>query len=179
MILTGSPLPTASSTGSPTPTTRAEPDDEGGAGVLLEALLALVVGAGEVEELEAEGDGVGVGVGVGVGDFEGVGVGFGVGVGLGEDVLEAGSTWHLVSVSLLTLVEVSGLDGAAVSLSVPARAVPGKLASTPRVRKLPASTLKAADRTCTRRMRIALPTLLIRVTVCSRWVRRQLGDGWV
>ena len=131
--------------------------------------------AGAVEELEAEGDGVGVG------DFDGFGVGLGVGVGVGVGVavLEAGSTWHLVSVSLLTLVEVPELDGAAVSISVPARAVPGKLASTPRIRKLPASTLNTADRTCTRRMRIALPTLLIRVTVCSRWVRRQLADGWV
>jgi hypothetical protein len=171
----GEPAPDDELDGEPDP--EADLDGEGGAGVLLEALLGLVVGAGEVEELEAEGDGVGVGVGVG--DFDGFGVGVGVGVGVGEDVLEAGSTWHLVLVSLLTLAEDPGLDGAAVSFSVPARAVPGKLASTPRVRKLPASTLKAADRTCARRMRIALPTLLIRVTVCSRWVRRQLGDGWV
>lgn len=169
----GEPAPDGELDGEPEP--EAEPDDEGGAGVLLEALLGLVVGAGEVEELEAEGDGVGVGVG----DFDGFGVGFGVGVGVGEDVLEAGSTWHLVSESALALAEVPGLGGAAVSLSVPARAVPGKLASTPSIRKPPASTLNAADRMCTRRMRIALPRLLIRVTVCSRWVRRQLGDGWV
>ena len=169
----GEPAPDGELDGEPDP--EAEPDGEGGAGVLLEALLGLVVGAGEVEELEADGDGVGVGVG----DFDGFGVG--VGVGVGEDVLEAGSTWHLVLVSLsaLTLVEVPELGGAAMSLSVPARAVPGKHASTPSIRKPPASTLNAADRRCARRMRIALPRLLIRVTVCSRWVRRQLGDGWV
>jgi hypothetical protein len=169
----GDPAPDGELDGEPDP--EAEPDGEAGAGVLLEALLGLVVGAGEVEELEADGDGVGVGVGVG--DFDGVGVG--VGVGVDEDVLEAGSTWHLVSVSALALADVPELDGAAVSFSVPARAVPGKHASMPSIRKPPASTLNAADRRCARRMRIALPRLLIRVTVCSRWVRRQLGDGWV
>src|SRR5271157_3636706 len=157
-------------------------DDDGDAGV--------VVVAGEVGELEAEEDGLGLGVGVGV--FDGFGVwvdGFGVwvlvgvGVGVGEGVLEAGSTWQLVSVFALALVEVPGLSEAAVSLSAPAWAVPGEPASTPRMRKPPPSTLSAVTRTCTRtcarRMRIALSPLLVRVTVCSSWVRRRLGDGWV
>ena len=106
-------------------------------------------------------------------------VGVGVGVGVGEGVLEAGQTWQLVSVFALALVEVPGLGEAAVSLSVSACAVPGRPASTPRVRKPPPSTLSAVTRTCARRMRIALSPLLIRVTVCSSWVRRRLGDGWV
>jgi|SRR5271157_1057959 len=168
-----------------------EPDleaaDEGDAGV--------VVVAGEAGELEAEEDGLGLGVGV----FDGFGVGVdgfgvwvdgfgvwvlvGVGVGVGEGVLEAGSTWQLVSVFALALVEVPGLSEAAVSLSAPAWAVPGEPASTPRMRKPPPSTLSAVTRTCTRtcarRMRIALSPLLVRVTVCSSWVRRRLGDGWV
>ena len=153
----------------------AEPDGGGDVGALLGRLLGLVVAGGEVEELEAEGDGVGVGV------FDGFGVGVlvGVGVGVGEGVLEAGSSWQLVSVFALALVEVLELGEAAVGLSAPACAVPGRLASTPRVRKLPPSTLSAVTRTCARRMRIALSPLLIGVTVCSYWVRRQLGDGWV
>ena len=116
-----------------------------------------MLGAGEVEELEGDG--------VGVEDFVGVGVGVGVGV------LEIGSSWHVVSVFALALVEVPELDEAAVSLIVLARAGAGKLASTPRVRKPPASTLGATARTRARRMKIALPALLIRVTVCSRSVR--------
>jgi hypothetical protein len=74
----------------------------------------------------------------------------------------------VVAVFVLALAEV---DEAAVSLIVPARAGVGKLASTPRVRKPPASTLGATARTRARRMKIALSTLLIRVTVCSRLVR--------
>jgi hypothetical protein len=167
------------------PELEAEPAGEGDA----EAPVEIVGAAGEVaeldaeeevgelgaEELKAEGDGVGVGV------FDGFGVGVlvGVGVGVGEGVLEAGSTWQLVSVFALALVEVPGLGEAAVSLSVPAWAVPGRPASTPRVRKPPPSTLSAVTRTCARRMRIALSPLLVRVTVCSSWVRRRLGDGWV
>ena len=167
----------------------AEPDSEGDAVVRLGSLLGLVVAVlglvvavlglvVAVEELEPEGDGVGVGVG----EFVGVGLGVGVGVGLGEDVLEAGRTWHFVSVFALALalalglVEVPGLGEAAASRSGLACAVP---ASTPRVRKPPPTTLRAATRTCARRIRIALSPLLIRVTVCSSWVRRRLGDGWV
>ena len=132
----------------------AEPDGAAEAGALLGSLLGLVVAAGEVEELEVDG--------VGVGAFDGFGVAFGVGVGLGEDVLEAGSTWQLVSVFALALVEVPRFDAAAASLSVPACAVPGRPASTPRVRKPPPTTLSAA-RTYARRMRIALSPLLIRL----------------
>jgi hypothetical protein len=144
---------------------------------LLGSLLGLVVAGGEVEELETEGDGVGVG------DFDGFGVGFGVGVdvGLGEGVLEAGSTWQLVSVlapvEVPALVEVRGLGEAAASLgalacAVPACAVPGRPASTPRVSKPPLSTLSAVTptctRTCARRMRIALSPLLIRLLSALR-----------
>jgi len=155
------------------PDFEAEPAGEGDA----VAFVGIVVAAAEVGELETEGDGVGVGVGV----FDGFGVGVlvGVGVGAGEGVPEAGSTWQLVSVFALALVEVPGLDEAAVSLSTPAWAVPGRPASTPRVRKPPPSTLSAVARTCARRMRIALSPLLVRVTFCSSWVRRRLGDGWV
>ena len=119
-----------------------------------------MLGAGEVEELEGDG--------VGVEDF--VGVGDGVGVG----VLEAGSSWHVVSL-VLALAEVPELGEAAVSLSVLAWAE-SQLASTPRVRKPPASTLGATARTCARRMKIALPPLLIRVTVCSRWLAASVGS---
>jgi hypothetical protein len=167
--------PEAEPDGEPDPEAEAEPDSEGDAGVRLGSLLGLVVA---VEEPEPEGDGVGVGVGVG--EFVGVGLGVGVGVGLGEDVLEAGRTWHFVSVFALAfalgLVEVPGLGEAAAGRSALACAGP---ASTPRVRKPPPTTLSAATRTCARRIRIALSPLLIRVTVCSSWVRRRLGDGWV
>ena len=82
-----------------------------------------------------------------------VGVGLGeVGVGLGEDVLEAGSTWQVVSVFALALGEVPGLVAAAPGLSTPACAVP---ASAPRERRHPPTTLSAVTRTCARRMRIA------------------------
>jgi hypothetical protein len=84
-------------------------------------------------------------------------------VGVGEGLLEAGSAWHVVSVFAFALVEVPVLDVAAASPSALARAVPGTLASPPRVRKPPAAKLSAATRTCARRMRIALSTLLIRV----------------
>ena len=142
----------------------AEPDGEGDAGVSLGLFVELVVAAGEVGELEGEEEvgelegeeEEGEGEGVGVGDFDGFGVGVlvGVGVGVGEDVLEAGSTWQLVSVFALALVEVPSLDEAAASLSAPACAVacavPGKPASTPRVRK---PTLSAATRMCAKHMR--------------------------
>ncbi len=165
--------PEAEPDGEPDP--EAEPDGEGDAGVRLGSLLGLVVA---VEEPEPEGDGVVVG------DFDGVGVGLGVGVGVGvgvgEDVVEAGRTWHFVSIFALVLalglVEVPGLGEAAASLSGLACAVP---ASTPRERTPPPTTLSAATRTCARRIRIALSPLLIRVAVCSSWVRRRLGDGWV
>jgi hypothetical protein len=78
----------------------------------------------------------------------------GVGVGLEEAVLEVGSTRQLVSVLALALVEVPGL-GEAAGLIAPACAVPGRPASTPRVRKPLPSTLSAVTRTCARRIRIA------------------------
>jgi hypothetical protein len=138
---------------------------------LLGSLPGLVVAVGEAEELVGEGEEL-EGEGVGVADLDG----FGVGVGLGEDVPEAGSIWQLVSVLALELVEVPRLCAAAPCLRVPACAVPD---STLRVRKHPPTTLSAGTRMCARRMRIAVSPLLIRVTVCSSWVRRRLGDGWV
>src|SRR6202011_3756042 len=80
----------------------------------------------------------------------------GCSVGVGEGVLAAGSTSHLVSVFAPALVEVPGLGEAAPSLTVPAGATPGQPASTPRVRKTPAGTLRTAARTYARRMKIAL-----------------------
>jgi hypothetical protein len=108
-----------------------------------DALLALDAGAvGEVAAEEADGDD---------GGFIVI-----VGVGVGVGVLAAGSTSHLLSVFAPALVEVPGLGEAAPSFTVPARATPGQPASTPRVRKTPVSRLRAAARTCARRMKIAL-----------------------
>jgi hypothetical protein len=160
----GEPDPEGDPDGEPDdePDVEAEPGGEVDTGVLLGSLLGLVVAAGELEEPEAEGDGVGV---------DGFGVGVGVDVGLGEGVLEAGSTWQLVSVlapvEVPALVEVRGLGEAAASLDALACAVPGRPASTPRVSKPPLTTLSVVTRTCTRtcarRMRIALSPLLIRL----------------
>jgi hypothetical protein len=128
-----------------------EADDEGDAGRLGFVLAAgefvlaageldtEVLGEAEVEEADGEGGDDG-----------------GCSVGVGEGVLAAGSTSHLVSVFAPALVEVPGLGEAAPSLTVPARATPGQPASTPRVRKTPASTLRTAARTYARRMKIAL-----------------------
>jgi hypothetical protein len=132
-----------------------EPDDPVGdadAG----ALLGFVLAGGELGAPETVEDGVGVG------DFDGFGVGVGVGVGEGEGVLEAGSSWQLVSVFAFALVEVPALGEAAASRNELACAVPGRPASTPRVRKPPPSTLSAVTRMCARRMRIARSPLLIR-----------------
>jgi len=57
----------------------------------------------------------------------------------------------------------------------PPASAPGQPASTPRVRKPPASRLSTAARTCARRMNIALSTLLIEVTVCSLWDSEATG----
>ena len=134
---------------------------------LLGELVRLAVAAAEVEELVAEGDGVVVVVAWrGRGRRCGRGL-VGVGVGLGEGVLEVGRTWQLVAAF------------AAASLVTAACAVAGMLASMARVRKLPPTTLSAVARMCPRRMKITLSPLLIRVNVCSWWVRRRLGDGWV
>jgi hypothetical protein len=142
--------------------------DGDGDGDLLGVLPdAGAVGEAEVDEEEGDGDG------------DGVFVGWTLGVGVGLAVLAAGSASHLVAVAALALVEVLGLGEAAPACTVPARAAPGQPASTPRVSEPPAIRLSTAARTYARRMNIALSTLLIEVTVCSLWVRRRLGDGWV
>jgi len=142
-------------------------DGDGDGGVLLGVLPdAGAVGEAEVDEEEGDGDGDGV-------------VGWELGVGVGVAVLVAGSTSHLVAVAALALVDVLGLGEAAPAFTVPAHAAPGQPASTPRVSDPPAIRLSTAARTYARRINIALSTLLIEVTVCSLWVRRRLGDGWV
>jgi len=127
-------------------------------------------GDGEIDELLGELPGLlldGVAVGE---DEDGVGVGVpvecvGVGVGVGEGVPDAGSTWHVVSMS--ALAEALEPSEAAASRIVPAWAAPGPPACTPRARKPPDSTLSTAARTYARRMKLALSTLLIEATVCS------------
>ena len=151
----------------------------GDAGVLLDVLpdagaVGEAVGEGEADVDEPEGDGDGDGDAVGL-EVDGCGVG----------VLAVGSTSHLVSVFALADVlvlavvlaraDVLALGEAALAFTVPARAAPGQPASTPRVRKPPASRLSTAARTCARRMNIALSTLLIEVTVCSWWDSEATG----
>jgi hypothetical protein len=151
----------------------------GDSGVLLDVLpdagaVGEAVGEGEADVDEPEGDGDGDGDAVGL-EVDGCGVG----------VLAVGSTSHLVSVFALADVlvlavvlaraDVLALGEAALALTVPARAAPGQPASTPRVRKPPASRLSTAARTCARRMNIALSTLLIEVTVCSWWDSEATG----
>jgi hypothetical protein len=146
-------------------------------GVLLDVLpdagaVGEAVGEAEADVDEPEGDGDGDAVGL---ELDGCGVG----------VLAVGSTSHLVSVFALADVlvlavvlaraDVLALGEAALALTVPARAAPGQPASTPRVRKPPASRLSTAARTCARRMNIALSTLLIEVTVCSWWDSEATG----
>jgi len=58
-----------------------------------------------------------------------------------------------VLVFAVALVEALGLGEAAALLAATARAIPGRPASTPRVRKAPASTLSTTTRTCTRRIK--------------------------
>jgi len=133
----------------------------GDSGVLLDVLPdAGAVGEAEADVDEPEGDGDGVGL-----EVDGCGVG----------VLVVGSTSHLVTVPALAVAEVLALGEAALAFTVPARAAPGQPASTPRVRKPPASRLSTAARTCARRMNIALSTLLIEVTVCSWWDSEATG----
>jgi hypothetical protein len=147
-VLEGDPVPE----GELDPEGEPEADDKGDAGLLGFVLAAeeFVLAAGELDtevlgeaEVEEEADGEGGGDG-------------GCSVGVGEGVLAAGSTSHLVSVFAPALVEVPGLGEAAPSFTVPARATPGQPASTPRVRKTPASTLRTVVRTYARRMKIAL-----------------------
>jgi hypothetical protein len=145
----------------------------GDSGVLLDVLPdAGAVGEAEADVDEPEGDGDGDGVGL---EVDGCGVG----------VLAVSRTSHLVSVFapadvlvlavVLARAAVLALGEAAVAFTVPARAAPGQPASTPRVRKPPASRLSTAARTCARRMNIALSTLLIEVTVCSSWDSEATG----
>jgi hypothetical protein len=169
LVPDGDPVPEGEVDGEP------ELDGGGDSGVLVGALLGLVLDAGAVGEAELdedEGDGEGVGV------LVGCGVGLGVGVGVGVGVLAAGSTWHLAAVLAPVLVEVPGL-GEAAARSTVTWAAPGPPVSTPKVRKPPASVPSTAARTCARRMKFALSTLIIGSTVCSSGVRRRLGDGWV
>jgi hypothetical protein len=118
-------------------------------------------------------DGVAVGE-----DEDGVGVG---GVGVGVGLPGTGTTSHLVSVfafalaEALELAEALALRVAAASCAVPAWTAPGPPASTPRARKPPDSTPRTAARTCARRMKLALSTLLIDVTVCSSWDSEATG----
>jgi hypothetical protein len=145
----------------------------GDAGVLLDVLPdagAVAEAEADVDEPEGDGDGDGVGL-----ELDGCGVG----------VLAVGRTSHLVSVFapadvlvlavVLARADVLALSEAALAFTVPARAAPGQPASTPRARKPPASRLSTAARTCTRRMNIALSTLLIEVTVCSLWDSEATG----
>ena len=111
-----------------------EPDGDGAAGGLLGELPELLLDGVAVGEDE---DGVGVG---GVVEW--------VGVGVGEGVPDAGSTWHLVSVSALAPAEALELGEAAdASRAVPAWAEPGPPACTPRARKPTDSTLSTTGRT--------------------------------
>ena len=152
----------------------------GDSGVLLDVLPdAGAVGEAEADVDEPEGDGDGDGLEVD-GDGDGLEVD-----GCGVGVLAVGSTSHLVSVLapadvlvlavVLARADVLALGEAALAFTVPTRAAPGQPASTPRVRKPPASRLSTAARTCARRMNIALSTLLIEVTVCSSWDSEATG----
>ena len=144
-----------------------------GVGVLLDVLPdAGAVGEAEADVDEPDGDGDGDVVGL---EVDGCGVG----------VLAVGSTSHLVSVfalaevlvlaAVLARADVLALGEAALAFTVAARAAPGHPASTPRVRKPPASRLSTAARTCARRMNIALSTLLFEATVCSSWDSEATG----
>jgi hypothetical protein len=86
------------------------------------------------------------GEGEGDGDGEGDGEGEGVGEGEGDGVLEAGSSWHLVSVLAAAVV--------VTSLTELAWARPDEAASTLTIRKPPASKLNVTARTCAKRMRL-------------------------
>ena len=91
-----------------------------------------------VAEALAEGDG----------DADGDGDVVREGDGEGEGVLDDGSSWHLVSV----FADVLGLCVAETALSEPARAMPGQIASTPRISRPPASKLSVIARTCAKRI---------------------------
>ena len=131
-----------------------DPDGEG-----LSVLLAGLAGdAGVAPEALGEGAGDDEGDGDGDGDGELVPEGVGDGVGEGDGVLEAGSSWQVVSV----FGDGLELCVAETGLSEPARAVAGQTtASTPKISKPPASKLSFVARTCAKRIYIALSALLV------------------
>ncbi len=141
--------------------------------VALLGLAEAVEGPADTEAVEGPADTEAVGGAAGDGDGEGVGEdvdegeaeGEAEGEVDGEGELEGGSTWQLVLV--LVLAAAAPLDVAVTGFRTSAWAVPGKLASTPKVREPPASRLSAATRPCAKRIRIGLSTLLVRVTLCS------------
>jgi hypothetical protein len=104
-------------------------------------------------------------LGDGEGDGDGEAEWDGDGEGDGDGEAEAGNAWHTVSVSDAA---------AALGLAAAGSAVP----STPRMRKLPLTTVTAASRTCAKRIS-GLSPLLVRVTVFSSMIRRCLRGGWV
>ena len=139
-----------------------EPEADGEVDPDGEGLSVLLVGlAGDVGEVPAAlGEGAGDDEGDGDGDGELVreGVGDGDGDGEGDGVLEAGSSWQVVSV----FGDGLELCVAETGLSEPARAVAGQTtASTPKISKPPASKLSFVARTCAKRIYIALSALLV------------------
>ncbi len=160
-----------------------EPDAELGGADDAGALLAPVPDGGVEDELEPDGDGDGEGDGLG----DGEGLGDGDGDGLGEGELETGSTSHFVSVFALPLAELPGLAEAeataAAATAEPfagtARAIPGQPASTPRVRKPPASTLSTTTRTCTRRIKLpCLPSSSGLLSALCGFGGNEVTDGY-
>ena len=132
-----------------------EPEADGEVDPDGEGLSVLLVGlAGDVGEVPAAlGEGAGDDEGDGDGDGElvreGVREGVGDGDGEGDGVLEAGSSWQVVSV----FGDGLELCVAETGLSEPARAAVGQTtASTPKISKLPASKLSVVARTCAKRI---------------------------
>ena len=137
-----------------------EPEADGEVDPDGEGLSVLLVGlAGDVGEVPAAlGEGAGDDEGDGDGDGEVVREGVGDGVGEGDGVLEAGSSWQVVSV----FGDGLELCVAETGLSEPACAIAGQTtASTPKISKPPASKLSFVARTCAKRIYIALSALLV------------------
>ena len=141
-----------------------EPEADGEVDPDGEGLSVLLVGlAGDVGEVPAAlGEGAGDDEGDGDGDGElvreGVREGVGDGDGEGDGVLEAGSSWQVVSV----FGDGLELCVAETGLSEPACAIAGQTtASTPKISKPPASKLSFVARTCAKRIYIALSALLV------------------
>lgn len=150
---------------------------DGEAAELLVALLVgLCVAGGVVEEFAGEAEVPdGDGDGDGVADFEGLGVGVCVTEGVGDGVAEEGIAWHFgVAEALL----VSVTDPGAPAFSTLARAVTGKPASMLAISKAAASKPGTVTRTGATRIRIALSTLLIRLSDALYGFVSERGDGW-